>query len=104
MSAKAEAWPTEAAATAAVDAAARKHWETFKAGLEKQRADERLVLPPFDELHPVQQLAQREAVLPLVWEALKALPDPRHAAWAEGFTSGASTMAPFLENPYPSGL
>jgi hypothetical protein len=41
-------------------------------------------------------------VLPMVWAAISALPDPRHAAFERGYAAGRvhSTAG----NPYPSGV
>jgi hypothetical protein len=102
----AEAWPTEAIATAAVEAAARKTYEdgiaeqakVYPAGVE---------FTSWDGLGPVGKLQVRQAILPHVWAALQALPDPRREAWAEGFMYGqghADHPTAYLENPYPSRL
>lgn len=99
----AEPWPTEDAATKAVDAAARRAWEV-------DVAKRRTVFPPgmkfpdFDDLEPTQKLEIRNAVLPLVWAALTALPDPRYAAFEQGAEAGQAWGANYAENPYPSGL
>jgi len=110
----AEAWPTEDLATKAVEAAARKVWaDRAREGLEQFGA----VLLPYDELSPVDRRNLGEAVLPIVWAALTDLPDPRYAAWTEGYVAGSSDgsyesegsgnieglIYPH-ENPYPSGL
>lgn len=105
----AEAWPTEDLATKAVDAGARASYERAVANY----ADE---VPSWADLDPIQKLALRESVLPLIWAALTDLPDPRYAAWEEGRAAGSSDTAfesegygtppssyPH-ENPYPSGL
>lgn len=65
--------PSEHEGTVAVDAAARKAW----AG---QPYSEKT---SFDELDVLQQNRFREAVLPLVWAALEALPDRSKAALIE---------------------
>lgn len=98
----AEAWPTEAAATAAVEAAARKVYEISV-------ANHREVAPPdtqfaeYDDLDPMLKLAYREAALPTVWAALQALPDPRHAAWEQGYIAADNGRSEDA-SPYPSGL
>lgn len=104
----AEAWPTEDLATAAVDKAARKFFEDRYPEPRMRQ---------YDDLMPSQKLALRQSVLPIVWAALTDLPDPRYAAWTEGYVAGSSDGAfeasgsgniPGLvyphENPYPSGL
>lgn len=96
----AETWPTEAAATAAVDAAARaaarEFWATQTEGAEDA--------PNFDDLTPIQKLALREAVLVPVWAALQALPDPRSAAWEVGHATACeesgSDCLDYHVNPY----
>ena len=110
-----EAWPTEDAATKAVDAAARVQWENIRQAYAMDPHPQ--FLPEFDLLPAAKRLEVRQTVLPTIWEALKALPDPRYAAWAEGYAAGSSDTAfesegsgnpPGLvyphENPYPSGL
>ena len=59
--------PSEHDATVAVDAAARKLYESVFDGEEEAR--------PFDDLDPLQKRHLREQVLPFVWAALEALPD-----------------------------
>lgn len=103
----AEPWPTEEAATKAVEAAARKVYET---DLENSRQ----VFPPgvvfatWEQLSPNKRLEIRQQVLPVVWAALEALSDPRHAAWANGYHAGVMdefrSEADSSDNPYPSGL
>lgn len=98
-----EAWPTEDAATKAVDAAAKASYDEavkLRASHLPSGADE---LKPWEDLHPMVQLEFRRAVLGPVWAALKALPDPRHVAWAQGYLR-ADNGGDFDENPYPSGL
>lgn len=109
-----EAWPTEHAATVAVDAAARAAYE---ADVEQRRK----VFPPgvrfrtWEQYPADKKLEIRQAVLPIVWAALAALPDPRHGAWAEGREAGYDDamyeergVGPYPayphKNPYPSGL
>lgn len=92
------AWPTEAAATQAVEAAAKAAYDADV----KQRRE---VFPPgvefteWDDLEPTAKLAVREAVLPLVWAALSALPDPRRAAWFAGYDH-AEIIGIRDDNPY----
>lgn len=89
----AEPWPTEAAATAAVDAAARRQYELAK-------HDD---WPAWKDLNPVHQLNIRDTVLQVVWAALTALPDPRYAAWEAGATSvELDGGLVFADNPYPA--
>jgi hypothetical protein len=91
-----EPWPTEEAATAAVDAVARKVYEQqFPPGSQ---------FPTFDELPANDKVTVRNSVLPLVWTALEALPDPRYAAWEQGLQAGISTTSAQFSNPYSSGL
>lgn len=64
--------PTEAEATIAVEAAARKAWNLQRAELR----DRGFPSPEFDHLDPMQQHRIREQVLLLVWAALEVLPRP----------------------------
>ncbi len=64
--------PTEHEGTVAVDAAARRYWESRKKELADHGAPN--ALPEFDDLEPLQQNGVREFVLPFVWAALEALP------------------------------
>lgn len=96
-------WPRESDATVAVEAAAKAAWEaSTPASL--------IGIPlKWDELSPLDKSAIRNTVLPLVWAALSALPDPRHGAWEEGFASAAydfeaGEIERDVPNPYPSGL
>lgn len=98
----AEPWPTEDAATKAVDAAARAYYdEQIKA--RREVFPPSAVFPTFDELEPEVRLGLREGVLPLVWAAVAALPDPRYATWTEGVIAGGNGLDT-TDNPYPSGL
>lgn len=97
----AETWPTEAAATAAVDAAAAAaHKLGRDALLETLPPSTAARLPKWeDELPPV-KMQWRQRVLPIVWAALEALPDPRHTAWLEGLYCGLRRGYED-DNPYP---
>lgn len=92
----AEQWPTEAAATAAVEALAEKLFSGQRPGQSWADAD------------PLVKHHIRESVLPLVWDVINVLPDPRHAAWEEGWSAGEShdrlvaNGYPMRENPYPA--
>lgn len=97
----AEAWPTEVAATAAVEAAARKTYEDGIAARAQVYPDG-VELTSWDDLHAVGKLEVRNAVLPIVWAALAALPDPRYAVFEEGYAAGRTHSTE--GNPYPSGL
>lgn len=100
----AEAWPTEDAATRAVDAAARKIYEISVAN-QREITDPEVQFAEFDDLDPALKLAYREAALPAVWAALEDLPDPRRTAWelgySSGFRSGADLDRTEPDNPYP---
>ena len=80
----AEPWPTEAAATVAVEAVAKKFYD--------QRGYDAL----WEDADPLVKHRVRESVLPLVWDVIAALPDPRYVAWAEGNAAGD------VDNPYPA--
>lgn len=109
----AEAWPTEDAATKAVDAAARKAYEDRVARLRRRIPEKvQAELGPRTEwvdLPPEIALDWREQVLPIVWAALEALPDPRRAAWELGYQQAVAdqhgvwlTPEEFATvNPYP---
>lgn len=90
----AEQWPTEYAATVAVHAAATKAWDQAKESLPSS------LQVPFDDLPKVKQNEVKSAVLPTVWAALGALPDPRYYAWEEGLR--ASFVDVDAKNPYPA--
>lgn len=64
--------PSEAEATIAVDAAARKAWDLQREALR----DQGYATPEFDALAPAEKLRVREQVLPFVWAALEALERP----------------------------
>lgn len=100
-------WPRESDATVAVEAAAKAAWEaSTPASL--------IGIPlKWDELSPLDKSTIRNTVLPLVWAALSALPDPRYGAWNEGyhagyedggFDEGGYGAYEYAVNPYPSGL
>lgn len=92
-------WPTEEAATLAVDAAAKAAYDdNIKA--RKEVFPPSATFPEWDDLHPTEKLQIRESVLPLVWAALAALPDPRYTAWEAGMI--ASYEDRDSPNPYPS--
>ena len=103
-------WPTEQAGTVAADAAARRAYENETA-LRVRNArsfGQALELPLWDNLHPLVKNAYREEVLSIVWAALKAIPDPRHQAYEEGYMDGyhvhPGDQSHPNGNPYPSGL
>lgn len=107
----AEQWPTEEAATVAVDAAARHSYEAGRAkALEslERAAQTGASIPEWDALHPVAKQAVKNEVLPVVWAALQALPDPRYAVYEEGYADGYGVHPGDQShpngNPYPSGL
>lgn len=94
-----EAWPTEEAATVAVDVAARKVFEAQRPDIPGVPQVE------WEHLSPTVKLGIRESVLPIIWAALAALPDPRYAAWIEGFEEGSDdTFGSTGACPYPSGV
>lgn len=82
VSTLAEAWPTEAAATAGVEAAARRVY--FRQHGDNPQA------PAWEDLSATTKLEYRDAVLGIVWAALEALPDPRREAWIHGYVGGYS--------------
>lgn len=111
--ANAETWPTEDAATKAVDAVARKAFDEARQATAEATRIPIEKYADWDNAGPVVQLQWRERVLPLVWATIEALPDPRHGAWVEGYTDGygdggfdaaGSGEYEYAENPYPSGL
>jgi len=100
------AWPLESDATVAVAAAARKLFDIGRAEIQATlRPDASSSLSTWEEIGPVGQLQFREAVLPTVWAALEALPDPRRSAWTEGHVAGREDerldYEEPTENPYP---
>lgn len=78
--------------TLAVDAAARVVHE-------KARAEAGGETPPWEGLSKPEQLPYRWHVLSVVTAAIEAIPDPRFAAWEEGFA--AAWRVDDNENPYP---
>lgn len=93
---------TEHNATIGVEAAARLVYETNREATAEslRRSGVLPTAPPWDDLSPLAQREFREAVLPIVWEALKAIPDPRREVWLEGYIvadNGGSEES----NPYP---
>lgn len=96
----AEAWPTEAAATAALDAAAKAEWERAHARAE-------VPAPPWEDAPIAMKNQIRNALLVIVWDALKGLPDPRRGPWSEGFSHGQihpESAEAYLDNPYPASV
>ena len=99
-----EAWPTEHLATRAVDAAARKAFERYRASAEATKDLD------WEDLAPTTHLRFREVVLPVAWAALTSLPDPRYAAWLEGHAAGLADSNRWYDgildqdavNPYPA--
>lgn len=107
---KLEAWPTEGMATKAVEAAAQQ----LHARIQEIRAKafpNGVAMESWADASPVDKNNRRQDVLPLVWAALEALPDPRHGAWNEGHYSGYAEAVSdeggdtppgvSFENPYP---
>lgn len=77
---------SESEATAAVEAAARKVYEENAKGYNATM--ERVGLPgqpSWDDANPLTKNQYREAVLPIVWAALEALPDRSRGLWLEGY-------------------
>lgn len=77
----------EAEATIAVEAAAKHVYEQNReAAAESLRRSGVLpTAPPWDKLDPLAKREFKEAVLPIVWTALEALPDRSRGLWLEGF-------------------
>lgn len=89
-----EQWPTEAMATAALDAAAKKVYEINNPN----------ALATWDEAPIEVKNVVRQALLSVVWAALAALPDPRRGAWFAGKHAAVNAHPSWwntLENPYP---
>lgn len=80
----AEQWPTEDAATKAVDAAAKNF---FERAVKAQGGDPDGV-DAWENQEPTIKNVWRQQVLPIVWAALQALPDPRSTAWLQGLYAG----------------
>lgn len=81
--------PSEAEATLAVDAAARKAWDLHRIELR----DQGFATPDFDALGPAEKLRVREQVLPLVWAALEAIARPRDIIRAAALLEAADMVA-----------
>lgn len=85
-------WPTEHQLTVATQAAARAHFHRF-ATLAGE------VDPDWDALHPVTRQEIMQTVLPIVHDALLALPDPRRVAWLDGHVASHLGL-PMEPTPY----
>lgn len=94
-----KAWPREADATMAVEAAAKAYYDSVSKAPDA---------PAWDDLDVMVKLDVRNAVLSVVWAALKALPDPRHGAFLEGYDKAwrnwTGDHAAIVPNPYESGI
>jgi hypothetical protein len=96
-----EPWPTEAAATVAVEAIARKAYENIAGAFPGY--------PTWEQAEVALKHKTREQVMPIAWSVLEALPDPRRAAWAEGHAQGMEdeiarkrlVVGWTPDNPYP---
>lgn len=97
-----EAWPTEAAATAAVEAVARKAFEDARTETAEATKIPIERYADWEHAGAVVQLQWRQRVLPLVWATIEALPDPRYLVFEEGYEAGRTHST--KGNPYPSGL
>lgn len=104
----AEQWPTSGSATAALKAAAVKAYEASVRGQARDAAlitnvpYEEPEIPPYDGLPERVRRSLEEELLPIVWAALAALPDPRYAAWEAGYIAADNGRDESI-NPYPSG-
>jgi hypothetical protein len=84
----------------AVDAAARAAYdEQVKAARPAYPAGVKFA--EWENLDPNMKLQVRESVLPIVWAALSALPDPRRVAWEQGYAGGRSDSS--VEEGYKMG-
>lgn len=96
---------SEYEATIAVEAAARKVWETNSEGYNATM--ERAGLPPalaWDDpnMNPLTKNEYRNAVLPIVWATLEALPDHRRDIWLAGYDAGSTSSGPLRHQcPFP---
>lgn len=77
---------SEAEATVAVEAAAKKVYEANAEGYNATMARAGLPgQPSWEDSNPLTKNQYREAVLPIVWAALEALPDRSRGLWLEGY-------------------
>lgn len=91
-------------ATVAVEAAARKAYDTGREEAVRRLAPEYVArLSDWDDISPFEKTQWRTLVLPTVWAALDALPDNRWAIWNEGRHALAVKCGcdVDVENPYP---
>lgn len=94
---------SEYEATIAVEAAACKVYEANReAAAESLRRSGILpTAPHWEKLSPLAQNEFRNAVLPVVWAALEALPDNRRDVWLAGYDNGSRSDGLFRsECPY----
>lgn len=97
--------------TKMVDAAAKGHYERARESTRQAFAPQPMALPEWEDLPPLEKNRWRQQILMPVWDAVAAMPDPRHTAWEEGRvageadaeerSSGADAIYPH-QNPYPS--
>lgn len=85
--------------TAMVDAAAKGHYVRALNPEVAQRMS--VTVPEWDELPPLEKNRWREAVMMVVWDAVAAMPDPRYAAWSEGYIAADNGLNEST-NPYPT--
>ena len=76
----------ESDATMAVEAAARKVYEANAEGYDATMARVGLPgQPSWEDANPLTKNQYREAVLPIVWATLEAIPDRSRGLWLEGY-------------------
>lgn len=87
--------------TAAVTAAAKTAHYLGNESLRETLPPSALArLPGWEDIGPLVQNQWREMVLPMVIAAIDAVPDPRYAAWEEGYAASfvdANATNPYLE-------
>lgn len=90
-------------ATLAVDAAAQAAYERLGNDMLQRNGEK---VTPWAETNALLKHRWRSEVLPMVWAALGALPDQRHAAFEEGWAHAWTPLSPRdlndSQNPYPA--
>ena len=94
-----EDWPSSSVATDAVDAAARTAYQVMMGRRYPLGPPAGSRFQEWEELEPLERMSIANGVMGVVWSALKAIEDPRRAAWEIGHMSAVAGIA-VEDNPY----
>lgn len=97
------AWTDDQITVATYAAAEHAYNEQVKQAREILPPAAGAALPTWDEVDQGVKNGIVDAVIPIVWAVLTALPEPRYGAWVEGFVAAKSGEDVIDDNPYPSG-